>query len=81
MPKFACHCCGNLTMEEDPTDTFDICPVCFWEHEYEEGMPWGLCGPNGVTKEQAKLNYKEIGACSVKDLPHVRKPLPEEIPV
>jgi len=78
--RYACHCCGNLTMNEDPTDTFNICPVCFWEHEFTEGMPWGLCGPNGVSLEQAKTNYATFGACSERDIPCVRRPLPAEVP-
>lgn len=81
--QFACHCCGYLTMDEEPTDTFDICPVCFWEHEYMDGVPeLGLCHgmANGVTLEQGRENFKRIGAVTERDLPHVRKPLPEEYP-
>lgn len=78
--KFACHCCGNLTMDTDPTDTFNICPVCFWEHEYTDGMPFGVSGPNGCSLNEARENYKRIGACTEKDMEFVRKPLPEEIP-
>ncbi len=80
-PKtFACHCCGNLTMDEDPTDTFNICPVCFWEHEYQDGMPFGVSGPNGVSLIEAKANYLEFRACVREMIPNTRKPTPEEIP-
>ena len=31
MGKFACPCCGCVTLDE--RGTYDICPVCFWEDE------------------------------------------------
>lgn len=31
MSKFACPCCGCLTLEE--RGGYDICPVCFWEDD------------------------------------------------
>lgn len=31
MRKFACPCCGCLTLEE--RGGYDICPVCFWEDD------------------------------------------------
>lgn len=34
---------------------------------------------NGVTLEEAKANFRRVGACSERDLPHVRAPLPEEV--
>lgn len=85
--RHACHCCEMLTFYEDPKDTFNICPVCFWEHEYSDMtprecsdmlMPSG--GPNGVSLEQAKKNYKSFGACTERDLKHVRSPFSEEFP-
>ena len=31
MSKFACPCCGFLTLDE--RGGYDICPVCFWEDD------------------------------------------------
>ena len=31
MSKFACLCCGFLTLDE--RGGYDICPVCFWEDD------------------------------------------------
>lgn len=31
MKKFACPCCGCLTLDE--RGCYDICPVCFWEDD------------------------------------------------
>lgn len=31
MGKFACPCCGCLTLDE--RGGYDICPVCFWEDD------------------------------------------------
>jgi hypothetical protein len=72
--RYACHCCGYFTFDEDPTDTFNICPVCFWEHAYPEIEE----GPNGVSLAEAKENFKQLGACHEKDVQFVRGPLPEE---
>ena len=31
--RYACPCCGFLTLDEAPPGTFAICPVCFWEDD------------------------------------------------
>ncbi len=31
MGKYACPCCGCLTLDE--RGEYDICPVCFWEDD------------------------------------------------
>jgi rubredoxin len=33
MGRYACSCCGYLTLDEQPPGTFDICPVCWWEDD------------------------------------------------
>ena len=35
---------------------------------------------HGMTLNEARENYRKIGACSPDMLRHVRKPQPEEIP-
>ena len=78
--KFQCPCCRNYTMDEEPTDTYEICPVCFWEddpiqfknHDYEGGA-------NRITLNEARRNYKCFGAKDKRFLCHVRPPNPDEI--
>lgn len=31
--RFQCACCGYYTFEHEPNDSFDICPVCYWEDD------------------------------------------------
>jgi hypothetical protein len=31
--RFACPCCGHLTLEEEPAGTYDICKECGWEDD------------------------------------------------
>lgn len=76
---FRCPCCGYRTLPE--RCKYLICRVCFWEDDrYTEQCPDSCCGPNyPVSLTQARLNFKEFGACERKMLEHVRKPKPEEI--
>lgn len=27
--KYICPCCGYKTLDEEPTDTYEICKICF----------------------------------------------------
>lgn len=82
--KEACPCCGYLTIpaDTDGSGFFSlgfICPVCYWEidtfitSENEESDQNG-----GLTLAQARLNYKNFGACDKRMLQHVRKPTANE---
>jgi hypothetical protein len=79
--RFACPCCGYLTLEQPPGDTFRICEVCFWEDDGgqlrdpdEEG------GANKVSLRQGRSNFREHGACEPRCIQYVRPPEPGEIP-
>ncbi len=77
----ACPCCGFLTLGE--RGGFEICPVCFWEDDGQDDADAALVrgGPNGsLSLEQARTNYRAIGACEPRCKQHVRPPRPEEIP-
>lgn len=78
--KYACNCCGYLTLDEMPPGTFDICPVCFWEDEFEEDENTSVLGPNPVNLAQARRNFEAFGASAQRRLPLVRKPLEDEFP-
>jgi len=67
--------------EEAGSGEFEICPVCFWEDDpVQFDSPAMEFGANGVSLDQARANFKKIGACEKRFLKNVRKPLPEEKP-
>lgn len=77
--RYACPCCGFLTLSEKPPWTFLICPVCAWEDDnvqYEDPCYQG--GANKVSLNEAKSSFRLIGARSEKDVPRVRPPHDEE---
>ncbi len=79
--KYACPCCGYTTLDRQPTDTFQICPVCFWEDDgvqYEDPDYKG--GANTVSLRQAQHNFRTFGASDKESLPYVRRPTDDERP-
>ena len=80
MKKFKCPCCGYYTLMNKPTNTFDICPVCSWEDDGLQLLePDRENGANSVSLNQAKKNFKEIGASDSKYLSIVRAPNKDEL--
>lgn len=62
---------------------FEICEVCFWEDDGQDDMDADECkgGPNGpLSLHQARINYRQFGACEEKMFPNVRPPRAEELP-
>ncbi len=77
--KFACPCCGFLTLEEEPPGTHGICPVCGWEDDlvqFKDPTHWGA---NGVSLVEARQNFLRYGASEEKYRSEVRRPFPEEV--
>lgn len=78
---YKCLCCGYLTLGEEPPGTFQICPVCYWEDDpVQAADPMYEGGANGVSLNQARINFHGFGASIRQALKLVRDPLPEEIP-
>jgi hypothetical protein len=79
--RYACPCCGYLTLVEPPTGTYAICEVCFWE---DDGVQFRNLdyegGANKVSLNQARHSYREHGASEPDFMDNVRLPLPEEQP-
>lgn len=77
--EYECPCCCNLTFYDKPGGTFDICPVCFWEDDdLSTTSPEQTFDINKVSLNQAKINYKEFGACEKGMVLHVRSPFDNE---
>jgi Cysteine-rich CPCC len=69
-----------LTLPE--RDAFEICPVCFWEDDGQDDLDADEVsgGPNGsLSLTQARLNFREFGACEHRVLPYVGAANPDEI--
>jgi hypothetical protein len=78
--KFICPCCDFRTLDEPPSGTFNICPICFWEDDnvqYDDPDYTG--GANQVSLNQARKNYQDFGASELRCQDHVRQPTREEI--
>ena len=80
-PRFACPCCGYLTLSDEPPGTYEVCPVCDWEDDAAQSANAEIeGGANAVSLGQARANFREFGAAQRESLDRVRKPLPEEVP-
>lgn len=80
--EYPCPCCGCITfpVPQENAAAF-ICPVCCWENDVFITSKDEKSDENhGMTLNQARKNYTEIGACDPDLLKYVRKPKPEEIP-
>ena len=75
-PREQCPCCGWVTLPERGTSL--ICPICFWEDDVFVEMEDQSSPANGMTVSEAQLNFMRFGAVSQKDVPHVRRPGPED---
>lgn len=78
---YPCPCCGFLTLSEEGSDTYEVCPVCFWEDDGLQALqPDFAGGANTVSLNEARSNFKEFGACTREDRRNVRKPKESEKP-
>lgn len=81
MKKYKCECCGYYTLKEKPPNTYEICPVCFWEEDYvQNNDPEFSGGANDESLNQARKNYVSFGAVEKRLIKYVRKPIFEELP-
>ena len=78
--RFACPCCGALTLAEAPPGTFAVCPVCYWEDDDVQFRdPSFTGGANPVSLHVARTNYTRFGAIAEKFRDVVRRPTNDEI--
>ena len=75
-----CPCCGYLTIDDFYEVITDICEVCFWQYdEVAQSKPDMSIGPNKVSLNTAKKNYKLFGASEERFINKVRLPYEDEI--
>ncbi|HEY0076783.1 MAG TPA: CPCC family cysteine-rich protein [Abditibacteriaceae bacterium] len=78
--RYHCPCCGYKTLSE--RGSYSICKVCFWEDDGQDDQDADVVrgGPNGaLSLTQARINFREFGACEKRFIKNVRKPLTEEM--
>lgn len=79
--RYACPCCDCYTLEEPPSGTFAICPVCWWEDDgVQYADPDYVGGANKPSLRQARETYRQIGVSKARHRARARPPLPEERP-
>lgn len=75
-----CPCCGSLTIDTTSEVITDICEVCFWQYDVTaQNMPDRIIGPNKVSLNTARENYKLFGAVERRFLEMVRLPYEDEM--
>jgi hypothetical protein len=73
--KFACPCCGYMTLRERPRGTYTICQVCFWEDDpVQLKDPDCEGGANRVSLRQGQKNFQDFRACERDMIKNVRPP-------
>lgn len=76
--KLRCPCCNFKTLDAE-SSIFDICPICYWENDnIQLAKPSYRGGANDINLDEARENYKNIGAISSEYLTYVRLPLENE---
>jgi len=79
--RYACPCCGFLTLSAPPPGTFTVCPVCCWgDDDTQYRYPDYAGGANEVSLQEARLNFRLFGAASPAASRHARPALSDEIP-
>ena len=80
MKRKRCPCCGYLTINNADEVIVDICEVCYWQYdEVSEEKPDKIIGPNRVSLNTARKNYKLFGASEECFKNIVRLPHKDEI--
>lgn len=79
-PRFACPCCGYLTLLQQPPGTFAHCEVCWWEDDPAQFADPDYEGcANAPSLNQARAYFREIGVSDPKLKGHERAPRREEV--
>lgn len=78
--RYPCACCSHLTLSE-PSGSFAICPVCYWEDDDQQLRDPSLAGgANSESLLDGRKNFAAFGASSPEFRDDVRKPTIDEMP-
>lgn len=78
-----CPCCGYFTIVHDYEIIVEICDVCGWQYDIAgQENPNKATGPNKVSLNEAKRNYKQHKVSDIRFLANnwTREPLADELP-
>ena len=71
---------GLVAKSEKKERAYDICPVCFWEDDPEQYKnPTLKGGANHVSLCDARVHFKQYGACDTEMKKYVRGPKKDEL--
>lgn len=79
--RYRCACCGFLTLPDPSPGSLEICHVCRWQDDmvgFTE--PESAVGPNAVSLNEARANYKRLGVSDPARAGRARAPRPDEAP-
>lgn len=79
--NYPCDCCGYFTLSEGRGNTFEICPVCWWEDDgvqQDDPTYWG--GANVLNQIDARINFAKYGAMEERFVVNARPPMETELP-
>ena len=57
MSKYSCPCCGYLVYEENPSGSYEVCPVCYWEYDDIQNENEYTYIPNEDKTIQGNIKY------------------------
>ena len=79
--KYQCPCCENYTLEFKANNTFQVCPICFWEDDgVQLNDPDYEGGANEMSLKQARMNYHKFGVIDLKFKDYTRAIKKDELP-
>ena len=76
--RYACPCCGFLTLTEPGDNTYEICQVCFWEVDGVQSDDPDYRGGANAVSLKARANFARFRASEERFLKFVRAPNDEE---
>lgn len=77
--KYNCACCNYKTLTEKPPGTYEICPVCFWEDDYEQYINENYeGGANSISLKNARQNFIKYKVSDIRYKGRVREPNDDE---
>jgi hypothetical protein len=80
-PRFACPCCGFLTLRSGESGSYEICKVCYWEDDQQQLHNPDLGGgANAVSLNEARETFGREGVSEVRFKDKVRRPAAWEYP-